>query len=484
MTRLRQGDSCESVAMYIEPPKRQRFAQTCFENFDRLARLHTSAASPFLRLPERIGTAWRGARAMQRWAVGSAMADIFISYSSADRVRIGELASALEKEGLSVWWDRALVTGASYETEIDSALANAKAVVVAWTLASIASDWVRSEADEARRAGKLVPVLLEQCRVPRPFDRLHTADLTKWRGDRGNQGFPELVEAVKSLLEGRPARPIPWKRRITFAAVVSAIVTGIIVASAVTGVIDTALRWTSSGAFANQSAERLSAGEIATAATQEGFREALAELARSLDLRTQRALTTLERGSREEALVALKSLAEDQGQAIEGQMQRAANLWRQIGLLRFSEDAGAARTALENARRFAPDDPTILTALGVLYQREGRIADADEAYRRVLSLGALSRRDEGRVRQVLGQAALERSETEAAEREFLIAMQLAQEGGDEELEADLSIDLGLVELERGNYRAAHAHFNYGRDFARSFDYLASVSYADFNAIEL
>lgn len=411
------------------------------------------------------------------------MADVFISYCSADRARAGEIAHGLEREGLSVWWDRALIVGESYEAEIDKALVEARSVIVVWSQAAAASEWVRSEADSARQKGNLAPVVIEPCRIPRPFDRLHTIDLSKWKGDRGNDGFPELVEAAKAIAEGRAARRVPWKRRLTIAAIGSSVMAGLLVISALTGIADAMLRWSSAGAFAAIESGRLVGKEVAPE-TQEGFRTALAELARSSDLRTQRALALLERsGSRGDALVALQSLASDQGAAIDGQMKRTASLWRQIGLLRFNEEPQSAREALEQSRRYDPDDPITLTALGSLYQREGRIAEADEAYRIVLSRGALDASLEGRVRQVLGQAHLERGEVIGAEREFRRAFELAEASDDDALIANLYIDLGLVEIERGHFQAARDRFTEGRDFALSLGYADTVAYADYNAAE-
>lgn len=411
------------------------------------------------------------------------MTDVFISYCSADRERVGVIAQALEKEGLDVWWDRALIAGSSYEAEIDKALSAAKAVIVVWSPASVVSDWVRSESDGARAGGKLVPVLIEACRVPRPFDRLHTIDLTAWKGDRGNQGFPETVEAVKAIVEGRVARPVPWRRRLTLAAIGSAIVGAVVLVSALTGIVDAALRWSQPGAFASSEADRLGGDEVSPE-TQEGFRAALDELARSSDLRTQRALTLLERSdSRGEALAALESLATDQSSAIDGQMRRTASLWRQIGLLQFNESPPLARAALEKSRRYNPNDATTLTALGALYQREGRIAEADEVYRIVLSRGTLDASAEGRALQVVGQAHLERGELAAAQRAFDRALSLSRDAVDEPLEADLQIDFGALEIERGNTMGARAHFREGRDFALALDYQESANYADYNIAE-
>ena len=89
------------------------------------------------------------------------MADVFISYSSQDRGRVAELAHALEQSGVSLWWDRRLVPGDGYEGAIEAALNSAKAVVVVWTQAAAASQWVRSEADYARNKGNLIPVRLK-----------------------------------------------------------------------------------------------------------------------------------------------------------------------------------------------------------------------------------------------------------------------------------------------------------------------------------
>jgi tetratricopeptide (TPR) repeat protein len=384
---------------------------------------------------------------------------------------------------LSVWWDRSLIAGSTYDTEIDKALTEAKAVIVIWSQAAVVSEWVRSEADEARGENKLVPVKIEDCRVPLSMRRLQTADLSTWKGERTHE-WERVLEAVKARVEGRVARPSRFVRRLTLSGIAAALFAGLGIVANFIGVIDYAIRLTNGGAaFAVEGSRNLT-GEEVSPETQEGFRDALAELARSADLRTQRALTMLERSdTREEALGALQGLASDQGAAIDDQMRRTASLWRQIGLLRFNENPLEARAALEKARRYDPTDPTILTALGALYQREGRIAEADEAYRIVLSQGALDGSLEGRLRQVLGQAHLERGEVNAAEREFKRSFELAEMSGDDALVANLFLDLGLVEIERGNLPAARRQFTDAREFAVALDYPEAVAYADYNAAE-
>ena len=46
------------------------------------------------------------------------MSDIFISYSSADRAKAQQLARILEGEGWSVWWDRKILPGRSFDETV------------------------------------------------------------------------------------------------------------------------------------------------------------------------------------------------------------------------------------------------------------------------------------------------------------------------------------------------------------------------------
>ena len=79
------------------------------------------------------------------------MVDIFISYSRQDLSRVRLLADALSAHGWSVWWDRQIPAGRTFDQFIADALASARAVVVVWSKDSIASSWVREEAEEGRR---------------------------------------------------------------------------------------------------------------------------------------------------------------------------------------------------------------------------------------------------------------------------------------------------------------------------------------------
>ena len=87
------------------------------------------------------------------------MTDVFISYANEDRARAGNLASALEARGWSVWWDRRIIPGQTYDQAIERELESAKSVVVLWSKDSIASEWVKNEATAASERGVLVPAV-------------------------------------------------------------------------------------------------------------------------------------------------------------------------------------------------------------------------------------------------------------------------------------------------------------------------------------
>jgi len=144
------------------------------------------------------------------------MTDVFISYANEDRARAGNLASALEARGWSVWWDRRIIPGQTYDQAIERELESAKSVVVLWSKDSIASEWVKNEATAASERGVLVPALIDEVKLPLEFRRRQTANLIDWDGDTSQEGFEALCEGIaaktSTAVAPRPARrlsPLP-----------------------------------------------------------------------------------------------------------------------------------------------------------------------------------------------------------------------------------------------------------------------------------
>lgn len=114
------------------------------------------------------------------------MADVFLSYAREDAVIAGKLATLLEANGLSVWWDRRLAAGDEINDVIEHALDAAKVAIVLWSPNSVGSRWVRGEADTAAEANKLIPVRIADCKLPISFRGLHTPDVYKSRDQLGD----------------------------------------------------------------------------------------------------------------------------------------------------------------------------------------------------------------------------------------------------------------------------------------------------------
>lgn len=152
------------------------------------------------------------------------MASVFLSYDREDAGKARSIATALEKVGHSVWWDRHIAGGAQYGTEIEEALERSDAVVVLWSASAVRSAWVRDEAAAGRDAGKLVPARLDSTDPPMGFRQYQTVDLSRWKGTRSAGAFDELNRAVDGLgaqsdtptpvvQRSVPARARNWRRR-------------------------------------------------------------------------------------------------------------------------------------------------------------------------------------------------------------------------------------------------------------------------------
>ena len=134
--------------------------------------------------------------------------DVFISYAKGDRSRAAELASILETKGWSVWWDRDILPGRTFDDVIEEALTGARSVVVLWSAESVKSRWVRAEASAGAERDALVPVLIEPVTIPLEFRRVEAAKLTHWKGDgEGRRGT-----AVLPGCSWFTAKPCPYGR--------------------------------------------------------------------------------------------------------------------------------------------------------------------------------------------------------------------------------------------------------------------------------
>ena len=127
--------------------------------------------------------------------------DIFLSYASSDAEQAEQIAHFLEQAGLSVWWDRDIPPGKTWDQVLGEALSKARCVVVLWTKNSVASDWVKDEAARGRQRNILIPVLLEDVEIPLGFGRIEAADLRNWNNTPSDREFANFVSAIQTLVD-------------------------------------------------------------------------------------------------------------------------------------------------------------------------------------------------------------------------------------------------------------------------------------------
>jgi hypothetical protein len=127
------------------------------------------------------------------------MADVFVSYARDDEPKARQLAKALTDHGWDVWWDRHMPPGHDFSEVIQHQLEHAACVVVLWSRASIASEYVRDEATVAKERAALVPALIDDVRPPLGFRQRQVANLAGWRGDLNDLDYLSLVDAINRL---------------------------------------------------------------------------------------------------------------------------------------------------------------------------------------------------------------------------------------------------------------------------------------------
>jgi TPR repeat protein len=140
------------------------------------------------------------------------MSDIFLSYAREDQPWAEMLAQTLEGRGWSTFWDRTIPIGKTWRETIGSELDGARCVIVLWSKTSIESGWVQEEADDAKRRGVLVPVLIDNIQPPIGFRSIQAAHLQNWDGNEPTQAFRRLIADIAAQI-GRPPKEAEKKDR-------------------------------------------------------------------------------------------------------------------------------------------------------------------------------------------------------------------------------------------------------------------------------
>lgn len=146
------------------------------------------------------------------------MSDIFISYSSKDRPWVETFAKVLESHGWSVWWDRQIPTGGSFNAVIRQELRAARCAIVVWSEQSVNSEWVQAEADEARKQEKYLPIRIDESEIPLGFTQRTFQSLVNWETHVDHPGFSQLLKDIERLVKSPPRHIAiglkPWWKRV------------------------------------------------------------------------------------------------------------------------------------------------------------------------------------------------------------------------------------------------------------------------------
>jgi len=130
--------------------------------------------------------------------------DIFISYKREEQAEARKLADALEQEGWRVWWDPKLRAGERFDDAIEAALQESKCVIVLWSKRSVRSHYVKDEAAYALNRGKLVPVAIEEVKLPFRFEGIHTPQLNLGGNFEDSSEYRKFLADIVAILGPAP----------------------------------------------------------------------------------------------------------------------------------------------------------------------------------------------------------------------------------------------------------------------------------------
>jgi hypothetical protein len=126
--------------------------------------------------------------------------DVFLSYSTANRAKVRDLAVQLRADGVDVWLDEWVIEpGDNIILKIEAGLESSRALVLCMSAAALGSDWVSLERttalfrDPSNRRRRFVPLLLEDCEVP---DVLCVYSRIDWRTNDPDE-YRKLLKALR-----------------------------------------------------------------------------------------------------------------------------------------------------------------------------------------------------------------------------------------------------------------------------------------------
>lgn len=114
--------------------------------------------------------------------------EVFLSHSTQDQVFVTDLATALRRHGVPVWYSRPNIRGAQqWHDQIGEALRRCDWFLVVLSPHSVRSKWVKRELlfalQQDRFENRIVPVLFQPCDVDYLSWVLPSFQMVDFRGD-------------------------------------------------------------------------------------------------------------------------------------------------------------------------------------------------------------------------------------------------------------------------------------------------------------
>lgn len=151
------------------------------------------------------------------------MHDVFISYSTIDRIQAETVLNVLEKNGIPCWMaPRNIPGGSNYTKEIPIAIRSCQVFVLILSGNAQQSHWVLKELDSAVNMGKVIlPFMLEDCQLNDEFNFLLTGAQRYSAYQRKTEALETLVNRIRAITGPKDtaapapeAPPAPQERKI------------------------------------------------------------------------------------------------------------------------------------------------------------------------------------------------------------------------------------------------------------------------------
>ncbi|GEM_PF-1818585 len=144
--------------------------------------------------------------------------DVFLSHNRKDKTRVRQVAERLRAAGLRVWFDEWIIQpGDDIYAGIEHGLEYTRTLILCMSRAAFGSDWVKLERntsifrDPMNKDRRLIPLLLEDCKIPVVLRRLSYLD---WRSE-SDEVLAQLVQSCQPPKQKAQTRS--QRRRTSFA---------------------------------------------------------------------------------------------------------------------------------------------------------------------------------------------------------------------------------------------------------------------------